>query len=136
MARIRPVRVRRLSEAAVEERGRLRSHFLLDAGDLGSKNLSVTWVDVPPGAEQRPHSHPDSEQIYVIVRGNGRMQVAGDTEQVGEGDVVFIPPAATHGIKNEGPEPLVYVSAASPPVSMAELYSEQLAPELAGYDED
>jgi mannose-6-phosphate isomerase-like protein (cupin superfamily) len=130
------VRVRRLSEAAVEERGRLRSHFLLDAGDLGSKNLSVTWVDVPPGAEQRPHSHPDSEQIYVIVRGNGRMQVAGDTEQVGEGDVVFIPPAATHGIKNEGPEPLVYVSAASPPVSMAELYSEQLAPELAGYDED
>jgi mannose-6-phosphate isomerase-like protein (cupin superfamily) len=136
MARIRPVRVRRLSEAAVEERGRLRSHFLLDAGDLGSKNLSVTWVDVPPGAEQRPHSHPDSEQIYVIVRGNGRMQVAGDTEQVGEGDVVFIPPAATHGIKNEGSEPLVYVSAASPPVSMAELYSEQLAPELAGYDED
>ena len=136
MARIRRVRVRRLSEAAVEERGRLRSHFLLDAGDLGSKNLSVTWVDVPPGAEQRPHSHPDSEQIYVIVRGNGRMQVAGDTEQVGEGDVVFIPPAATHGIKNEGPEPLVYVSAASPPVSMAELYSEQLAPELAGYDED
>jgi mannose-6-phosphate isomerase-like protein (cupin superfamily) len=130
------VRVRRLSEAAVEERGRLRSHFLLDAGDLGSKNLSVTWVNVPPGAEQRPHSHPDSEQIYVIVRGNGRMQVAGDTEQVGEGDVVFIPPAATHGIKNEGPEPLVYVSAASPPVSMAELYSEQLAPELAGYDED
>jgi mannose-6-phosphate isomerase-like protein (cupin superfamily) len=136
MARIRSVRVRRLSEAAVEERGRLRSHFLLDAGDLGSKNLSVTWVDVPPGAEQRPHSHPDSEQIYVIVRGNGRMQVAGDTEQVGEGDVVFIPPAATHGIKNEGPEPLVYVSAASPPVSMAELYNEQLAPELAGYDED
>jgi mannose-6-phosphate isomerase-like protein (cupin superfamily) len=136
MARIRPVRVRRLSEAAVEERGRLRSHFLLDAGDLGSKNLSVTWVDVPPGAEQRPHSHPDSEQIYVIVRGSGRMQVAGDTEQVGEGDVVFIPPAAAHGIKNEGPEPLVYVSAASPPVSMAELYSEQLAPELAGYDED
>lgn len=130
------MRVRRLSEAAVEERGRLRSHFLLDAGDLGSKNLSVTWVNVPPGAEQRPHSHPDSEQIYVIVRGNGRMQVAGDTEQVGEGDVVFIPPAATHGIKNEGPEPLVYVSAASPPVSMAELYSEQLAPELAGYDED
>jgi mannose-6-phosphate isomerase-like protein (cupin superfamily) len=92
------VRVRRLSEAAHEERGRLRSHFLLDAGDLGCKTLSVTWVDVPPGAEQRPHSHADSEQVYVIVRGSGRMLVAGDTEQVGEGDLVFIPPGADHGI--------------------------------------
>jgi mannose-6-phosphate isomerase-like protein (cupin superfamily) len=130
------VRVRRLSEAAVEERGRLRSHFLLDAGDLGSKSLSVTWVDVPPGAEQRPHAHADAEQIYVIVRGNGRVRVAGDTEQVGEGDLVFIPPGAEHGIKNDGSEPLVYIAAASPPVSMAELYNEQLAPELAGYDDD
>jgi mannose-6-phosphate isomerase-like protein (cupin superfamily) len=130
------VRVRRLSEAAVEERGRLRSHVLLDAGDLGSKNLSITWVDVPPGAEQRPHSHADSEQVYVIVRGNGRVRVAGDTERVGAGDLVFIPPGADHGIANDGSEPLVYISAASPPVSMAELYNEQLAPELAGYDDD
>ena len=133
---MRRVRLRRLSEASVEERGRLRSHFLLDAGDLGSRNLTVTWVDVPPGGEQRAHSHPDSEQVYVIVRGSGRMSVAGDTEKVSEGDLVFIPPAADHGIVNDGYEPLVYISAASPPVSMAELYNEQLAPELAGYDED
>lgn len=130
------MRVRRLSEAAVEERGRLRSHFLLDAGDLGSRNLTVTWVEVPPGAEQRPHAHPDSEQVYVIVRGRGRARVAGDSEEVGEGDLVFIPPGAEHGIVNDGSEPLVYISAASPPVSMAELYDEQLAPELAGYDDD
>jgi mannose-6-phosphate isomerase-like protein (cupin superfamily) len=130
------VRVRRLSEAAAEERGRLRSHFLLDAGDLGSRHLTVTWVDVPPGGEQRAHSHPDSEQVYVIVRGTGRMRVAGDSEQVAEGDLVFIPPGAEHGIVNDGPERLVYISAASPPVSMAELYDEQLAPELAGYDDD
>jgi mannose-6-phosphate isomerase-like protein (cupin superfamily) len=120
----------------VEERGRLRSHFLLDAGDLGSSNLTVTWAEVPPGAEQRAHSHSDSEQVYVIVRGTGRMSVAGDTERVGAGDLVFIPPAADHGIVNDGSEELVYISAASPPVSMAELYSEQLAPELAGYDDD
>jgi mannose-6-phosphate isomerase-like protein (cupin superfamily) len=113
----------------------MRSHILLDAGDLGSRNLTVTWVDVPPGGEQRAHSHPDSEQVYVIVRGSGRMRVAGDDERVSEGDLVFIPPAAEHGILNDSAEPLVYISAASPPVSMAELYSEQLAPELAGYDD-
>ena len=108
----------------------------MDAGDLGARNLSVTWVDVPPGAEQRSHSHEDSEQVYVIVRGRGRMHVAGDEEDVGEGDLVFIPPATDHGIANDGAETLVYVSAASPPVSMEELYEVQLAPDVPDYDED
>jgi mannose-6-phosphate isomerase-like protein (cupin superfamily) len=130
------VRLRRLSEAQVEERGRLRSHFLMDAGDLGARNLSITWVDLPPGAEQRAHSHEESEQVYVIVRGSGRMQVAGDEEDVTEGDLVFIPPATQHGIVNDGSETLVYVSAASPPVSMEELYRVQLAPAIPDYDED
>ena len=130
------MRLRRLSESAGEERGRLRSHFLMDAGDLGSRNLTVTWVDVPPGAEQRAHSHEEAEQVYVIVRGRGRMQVAGDVQEVGEGDLVFIPPATQHGIVNDGSEALVYVSAASPPVSMAELYSDELATDIAGFDDD
>jgi mannose-6-phosphate isomerase-like protein (cupin superfamily) len=108
----------------------------MDAGDLGSRNLAVTWVDVAPGAEQRAHSHADAEQVYVIVRGRGRMSVAGDIEEVGEGDLVFIPPATQHGIVNHGPETLVYVAATSPPVSMAELYSMQLAPEMADYVDD
>jgi mannose-6-phosphate isomerase-like protein (cupin superfamily) len=120
----------------VEERGRLRSHFLMDAGDLGSRTMTVTWVDVPPGAEQRAHSHEDAEQVYVIVRGQGRMQVAGDVEEVGEGDLIFIPPATAHGIRNDGPETLVYVSAASPPVSLAELYGAELSPVGDGYDDD
>jgi mannose-6-phosphate isomerase-like protein (cupin superfamily) len=130
------VRLRRLSEAQVEERGRLRSHFLMDAGDLGSRNLAVTWVDVPPGAEQRAHSHEESEQVYVIVRGNGRMEVAGDVEEVSEGDLVFIPPATQHGIVNDGEETLVYVSASSPPVSMDELYRMQLAPDVPDYEDE
>jgi mannose-6-phosphate isomerase-like protein (cupin superfamily) len=120
----------------MEERGRLRSHFLMDAGDLGSRNLAVTWVDVPPGAEQRAHSHEESEQVYVIVRGNGRMEVAGDVEEVSEGDLVFIPPATQHGIVNDGAETLVYVSASSPPVSMDELYQMQLAPDVPDYEDE
>ena len=133
---MRAVRVRRLSEAAVQQRGRLRSHFLMDAGDLGSRNLTVTWVDVPPGSEQRVHSHPDAEQVYVIVRGQGRMSVAGDVEDVGEGDLVFIPPATSHSIVNDGAETLVIVTAASPPVSMEELYREELAADVPQYVED
>ena len=64
------------------------------------------------------------------------MQVAGDEEEVGEGDLIFIPPAADHGIANDGSEDLIYVTAASPPVSMEELYQVQLAPDVPDFEDD
>lgn len=127
--------VRRLEEAAVEEWHRLRIHVLMDAGELGSRNLSVTWVSVPVGAKQTLHSSGEAEQAYVVVRGSGTMSVAGDTQEVGEGDLILVPPATEHSISNGGEAELACVSIQSPPVSADELYSDQLA-EVAGYDDD
>lgn len=118
---------RRLSEAPVYERDRLASHVLLDAGDFGSKHLAITWVEVPAGARQRPHLHPGSEQVYVVVQGNGTMTAGDEQTRVEPGDLVLIPPGATHAIATHGPGTLVYVSATSPPQSMAELYAPDLA---------
>jgi mannose-6-phosphate isomerase-like protein (cupin superfamily) len=129
------VLVRRLNEAAVQEWHRLRSHILMDAGELGARNVSVTWLEVPPGVDQTLHSHEEAEQVYVIVRGSGKMSVAGDTESVGEGDLVLVPPATDHAIENDGAEALACISVQSPPVSVDELYGRQMA-EVAGYDED
>jgi mannose-6-phosphate isomerase-like protein (cupin superfamily) len=107
----------------------------MDAGELGSRNLSVTWVCVPDGAEQTLHSSGEAEQAYVVVRGRGTMSVAGDTQEVGEGDLILVPPATEHSIGNEGETELVCVSIQSPPVAATELYSDQLA-EVAGYDDE
>jgi mannose-6-phosphate isomerase-like protein (cupin superfamily) len=127
--------VRRLEEAPIEEWHRLRSHVLMDAGEMGSRNMSVTWLEIPAGAEQQLHSHEEAEQVYVVVRGSGAMSVAGDTQPVGEGDLILVPPATDHSIANDGDAPLACVSVQSPPVTVAELYGEQLA-EVAGYDDD
>ena len=94
--------VRRLGEAPVEEWHRLRSHVLMDAGELGSRNMSVTWLEVPAGAEQSLRSHEEAEQVYVVVRGAGTMSVAGDTQPVGEGDLILVPPATDHSVANDG----------------------------------
>ena len=127
--------VRRLADAPVEEWHRLRSHVLMDAGELGARNMSVTWLEVPAGCEQTLRSHEEAEQVYVVVRGAGTMSVAGDTQEVGEGDLILVPPATDHSIANNGDAPMVCVSAQSPPVAAAELYSDQLA-EVSGYGED
>jgi mannose-6-phosphate isomerase-like protein (cupin superfamily) len=107
----------------------------MDAGELGSRNLSVTWLSVPAGAKQTLRSDEESEQAYVVVRGAGTMSVAGDTQQVGEGDLILVPPATEHSVANNGDPELSLVSIQSPPVAAAELYSDQLA-EVAGYDDD
>jgi mannose-6-phosphate isomerase-like protein (cupin superfamily) len=128
--------VRRHSEASVEEWHRLRARVLMDAGELGSRNLSVTWLELPAGAEQTLRSDEQAEQAYVVVRGAGTMSVAGDTQQVAEGDLILVPPATEHSIANSGDGgELACISVQSPPVAASELYSDQLA-EVAGYDDE
>jgi mannose-6-phosphate isomerase-like protein (cupin superfamily) len=127
--------VRRLEDAPVEEWHHLRTHVLMDAGELGARNLSVNWLSLPAGTRQALRSHEEAEQAYVVVRGSGTMSVAGDTQAVREGDLILVPPATDHAISNDGDADLACVSIQSPPVAAAELYSDQLA-EVAGYDDD
>lgn len=127
--------VRRLADAPVEEWHRLRSHVLMDAGELGARNMSVTWLEVPAGCEQTLRSHEEAEQAYVVVRGAGTMSVAGDTQQVAEGDLILVPPATDHSIANHGDSELAFISVQSPPVAVSELYGGQMA-EVSGYDDD
>ena len=127
--------VRRISDAAVKDWHQLSSHILMDAGELGSRHMTVTWIDVPSGVSQRLHSHEEAEQVYVVVRGTGTLTAAGDTQTLEPGDLALIPPASDHTIANEAEEPLALVSVQSPAVSVEETFGRQLA-EVAGYDDD
>ena len=127
--------VRRLTDAPVEEWHRLRSHVLMDAGELGARQMSVTWLEVPAGCEQTLRSHEEAEQVYVVVRGAGTMSVAGDTQEVSEGDLILVPPATDHSVANGGEDDFACISAQSPPVAVSELYRGQMA-EVSGYDDD
>jgi mannose-6-phosphate isomerase-like protein (cupin superfamily) len=107
----------------------------MDAGQLGARSMSVTWLEIPAGVEQTLRSDEGGEQVYIVVRGSGSMSVAGDTQDVAEGDLILVPPATDHSVANDGEETLACISVQSPPVAAAELYSDQLA-EVSGYGED
>lgn len=113
--------VKDLGSAPKRELGGLVSHILLEKGDAPGGELSITWVDVEPGAQQPPHDH-DPQQVYVITRGSGRMKVGDQEQDVTVGHMVFIPPNTEHGIVNTGDEVLTYVSAATPAFPVTELY--------------
>jgi mannose-6-phosphate isomerase-like protein (cupin superfamily) len=130
------VLVRRLAEAPTEEWHRLRNHILMDAGELGSRNISVTWLEVPTGIDQELHSHEEAEQVYVVVSGRGTMTVAGDTQEIAQGDLVMVPPATDHSIANEAPAELCCVSVQSPPVTASEVFGRTVAAAASEYDDE
>jgi mannose-6-phosphate isomerase-like protein (cupin superfamily) len=127
--------VRRLSDVAVRDFHRLSSHILMGAGELGSRHMTVTWIEVPPGTEQELHSHEEAEQVYVVVRGAAALSATGDIERLQPGDLALIPPATDHVVANHGDETLVLVSVQSPAVSVEETIGRQSAATV-GYDED
>jgi mannose-6-phosphate isomerase-like protein (cupin superfamily) len=130
------VLVRRLEEAPVEEWHKLRIKFLMDAGELGSRNMSVTWIEVPPGVDQELHSHEEAEQVYVVAEGAGALTVAGDTQPISRGDLVMVPPATDHSIANDGTEDLCCLSVQSPPITVSEVYGSALTTGVAAEFEE
>jgi mannose-6-phosphate isomerase-like protein (cupin superfamily) len=128
--------VRKQSDAPVNDWHQLRAHILMDAGELGSRNMSVTWIEVPPGTSEEMRSHEEAEQVYVVTRGNGTMSAAGDTQELSAGDLVLIPPATDHSIANGSDGEFACVSVQSPGVSSDELFGDEVAAQLAGYDDD
>lgn len=107
-------------ESPRNERAGQVSHLLLSPGQFGSARMAITMVEGDPGSEQPMHSHPEAEQVYVIVAGTGVMRVDDEEQEVGPGTLVFIPPGASHAIRNTGSTSLTYVSATSPPFRMPE----------------
>jgi mannose-6-phosphate isomerase-like protein (cupin superfamily) len=117
------VLVRRLAEAPTEEWHRLRNHILMDAGELGSRNMSVTWLEVPAGIDQELHSHEEAEQVYIVVSGRGTM-------------TVMVPPATDHSIANGNSADLCCVSVQSPPVTASEVFGPTGVGAASEYEED
>ena len=105
--------VRNKAEAPHRERGGLKTQILMELGDVEGTDLTVTWVDVAPGAVQALHRH-SFEQVYIVIAGHGRMQIDGEGRDVAAGDFVHVPPDAHHGITTTGNEVLSYISASTP----------------------
>ena len=70
-------------------------------------------VVLEPGEAPPLHVHHDTEQIFHVVQGRGRLEIGGDESghfPVKSGDLVRIPPHVLHRIHCEGQEPLIYLS--------------------------
>ena len=61
----------------------------------GAPNFYMRVITFEPGAQSPNHNHPYEHEAYII-RGKGSVEVDGNTVQLSQGDVVYIPPDAHH----------------------------------------
>jgi quercetin dioxygenase-like cupin family protein len=69
-------------------------------------------VVLEPGQAPPLHQHDDTEQIFYVLSGQGRLTIDSKAETVAvqPGDVVRIPPGTLHSIECFGRSPLTYLA--------------------------
>ncbi|GJD52163.1 hypothetical protein OPKNFCMD_4925 [Methylobacterium crusticola] len=90
-------------------------------------HVTITRVTMQPGALSERHSHPRSEQIWIVERGRATLLLSdGKTKEVKQGDVIRTPPGATHGVENTTDGIFIYLTMTTPPENMSGFYSERV----------
>ena len=76
---------------------------------------SIARARVAPGVTTRWHRLAGTAERYVILSGQGRVEIGGQPPQdVSVGDVVLIPPSCRQRIANTGQEELIFLAVCTP----------------------
>ncbi len=81
------------------------------------RHQSLAEATVAPGGETAEHYHPETEELYYFVAGEGRLRLADDEHPISVGDCVVISPGVPHKLWNTGSQPLVLLCCCAPPYS-------------------
>ena len=92
-----------------------RLRWVVSPEGIPAEHCSACVIRVAPGERVRPaHSHPHGEEVIYVVRGSGRVLVAGEVSSVREGTTVLFPQGAVHMLHNTGTEEMKVVCFFSP----------------------
>jgi quercetin dioxygenase-like cupin family protein len=84
---------------------------------------TITRVTMEPGAVSRRHTHPHSEQTWIVEKGAAMLLLADDqAHPIAAGEVIRTPAGETHGVVNTGTDPFVYLSVTTPPQDFTPAY--------------
>lgn len=70
----------------------------------------INWARLPAGASFQPHYHEDMQEVFIIIRGQARIQIDHETAELGSGDTVVIPARSIHVMHNTGGEDVEYIA--------------------------
>ena len=60
-----------------------------------------------PGQSQTVHSHGDSDKVYYILQGKGKVTVGSEEKELGSDEITLAPAGKDHGVINHTQNKLV-----------------------------
>lgn len=84
--------------------------LVMDRSEATSSEVFI--VVLAPGEAPPLHQHDDTEQIFYVLEGEGRLEIGRERQPfaVKPGDVVRIPPSTLHSIQCQGNSTLTYLA--------------------------
>jgi len=79
-----------------------------------AKNQSLAEAIIRVGGSTLEHYHVRTEELYLIIAGEGRLVIDGEERVVCEGDCALVPPGARHKLYNSATTPLKVLCACAP----------------------
>jgi mannose-6-phosphate isomerase-like protein (cupin superfamily) len=93
-----------------------RCHITEVANDAGDEQLSIARARVDAGVTTAWHRLDGISERYIIVSGEGLVEVEDiEATPVGPGDVVRIPAGKAQRITNRGNQQLIFFAVCAPP---------------------
>jgi len=84
-------------------------------GSSGDTAVSIARARVEPGVTTKAHHLEGIQEIYLIVKGKGKVQIGGlEPTNVSEGDTVIIPEGTSQKITNVGKTDLTFYCICTP----------------------
>jgi mannose-6-phosphate isomerase-like protein (cupin superfamily) len=85
---------------------------------------SLAEATLEPSQSTERHYHERSEEIYLVTKGSGDLEIDGESVRVRPGDAILIPPGAWHTLENNGTSELTILCMCSPPYSDEDTFFE------------
>ncbi len=75
--------------------------------ELGVTAFGVNALVLAPGVVGRPHYHDEQDELYFVHRGTARVEVGGETRELGPGGVCHVESTTPRRVTSVGDEDLV-----------------------------
>ena len=89
---------RQMDTRSVEELVRFSDEKMQKIPLFDSDRYFFDIYCLKPGQDQRIHSHPESDKIYVVFRGRGMFHIGGEERELCTGEAVVARPGEPHGV--------------------------------------
>ena len=91
---------KQLLKGSHEGTGKYELYEIWNKSDFKSNIDFMDKVVIPPNSTVGYHQHGNNEEMYIVLDGEGEMNINGEIRTIKKGDMILNKPNGEHGLVN------------------------------------